>query len=112
MGAFLERLGVEHLVVQAGMGGGLSRSELAATVSEAGGLGTIGILTPDDLRAEIAAARGLTGQPFAVNLLLPFARRGPFRSRRGRRRPRHLLGQAGAARRRNLASSMRLGRGG
>jgi nitronate monooxygenase len=83
MGAFLERLGVEHPVVQAGMGGGLSRSELAATVSEAGGLGTIGILAPDDPRAEIAAARGLTGRPFAVNLLLPFARRAHFEAAAG-----------------------------
>ena len=46
----LERLGVATPVVQAGMGGGLSRRELAAAVSEAGGLGTIavngGLLTP------------------------------------------------------------------
>ncbi len=78
MGAFLERLGVEHPVVQAGMGGGLSRFELAAAVSEAGGLGTIGILAPDDLRAEIAAVRGRTTRPLAVNLLLPFARTAHF----------------------------------
>ena len=61
-------------VVQAGMGGGLSRSELAGAVSEAGGLGTIGFLAPDGLRGEIAAARRLTEKPLAVNLLLPFAR--------------------------------------
>ena len=74
----LERLGVERPVVQAGMGGGLATHELAAAVSEAGGLGTIGILAPGDLRAEIAAARQLTGRPIAVNLLLPFARRAHF----------------------------------
>ena len=78
MGAFLERIGVELPVVQAGMGGGLSGSELAAAVSEAGGLGTIGILGPDELRAEIAAARRLTEHPIAVNLLLPFTRRAHF----------------------------------
>ena len=39
------------------MGGGLAGHELAAAVSEAGGLGTIGILAPADLRAELAAAR-------------------------------------------------------
>jgi nitronate monooxygenase len=71
----LERLGVERPVVQAGMGGGLSRSELAAAVSEAGGLGTIGFLPPQGLRAEIAAARERTSRPVAANLLLPFARR-------------------------------------
>lgn len=78
VGALLERLGVERPVVQAGMGGGLAGSELAAAVSEAGGLGTIGILAPNDLRAEIAAARRLSGRPVAVNLLLPFARRAHF----------------------------------
>ena len=42
------------------------------------GLGTIGILAPDDLRREIVAARRLSDRPLAVNLLLPFARRGHF----------------------------------
>ena len=75
MSAFLDRAGVERPVVQAGMGGGLSRAELAAAVSEAGGLGTIGFLPPDALRAEIAAARERTDRPVAANLLLPFTRR-------------------------------------
>ena len=78
VGAFLERVGVERPVVQAGMGGGLSTSALAAAVSGAGGLGTIGILAPDDLREEIAAARRLTDRPVAVNLLLPLARTAHF----------------------------------
>lgn len=62
------------------MGGGVSDHELAVAVSEAGGLGTIGTLDPDGLRAEIAAARRLTAKPIAVNLLLPFARRGHFQA--------------------------------
>jgi NAD(P)H-dependent flavin oxidoreductase YrpB (nitropropane dioxygenase family) len=74
----LERIGVELPVVQAGMGGGLSGHELAAAVSDAGGLGTIGILAPDRLSEEIAAARGLTDRPVAVNLLLPLARPAHF----------------------------------
>ena len=78
MGALLQRLGVDLPVVQAGMGGGLARHELAGAVSAAGGLGTIGLLAPDDLRSEIAAARRLSDRPLAVNLLLPFARRGHF----------------------------------
>jgi NAD(P)H-dependent flavin oxidoreductase YrpB (nitropropane dioxygenase family) len=60
------------------MGGGLSGSELAAAVSDAGGLGTIGILPPTELRAEIRAARERTDRPVAVNLLLPLARRPHF----------------------------------
>jgi NAD(P)H-dependent flavin oxidoreductase YrpB (nitropropane dioxygenase family) len=74
MPSLLERLGVELPVIQAGMGGGLSGPELATAVSEAGGLGTIGMAGPQPLDAEIAAARRLTGKPIAVNLLLPFAR--------------------------------------
>jgi nitronate monooxygenase len=68
--------GVELPIVQAGMGGGLARADLAAAVSEAGGLGTIGIMAPEVLRRDLAAARRLTGKPIAVNVLLPFARRG------------------------------------
>jgi nitronate monooxygenase len=74
----LERLGVELPVVQAGMGGGLSRHELAAAVSEAGGLGTIAVNGAEAIRRELAAARALTGRPLAVNVLLPFARRDWF----------------------------------
>lgn len=76
--ALLRRLGVELPVVQAGMGGGLAGHQLAAAVSAAGGLGTIGILAPQDLHREIVAARRLSDRPIAVNLLLPFARRGHF----------------------------------
>jgi nitronate monooxygenase len=74
MPPLLERLGVEAPVVQAGMGGGLSRHELAAAVSEAGGLGTIAVNGGAAIQRELAAARALTGRPLAVNLLLPFAR--------------------------------------
>jgi nitronate monooxygenase len=72
--SLLDGLGVELPVVQAGMGGGLAGPELAAAVSEAGGLGTIGILGRAPLDVDIAAARRLTSKPVAVNLLLPFAR--------------------------------------
>lgn len=78
MPPLLERLGVEAPVVQAGMGGGLSRHELAAAVSEAGGLGTIAVNGAGAIRRELAAARALTGRPVAVNVLLPFARRDWF----------------------------------
>jgi nitronate monooxygenase len=74
----LERLGVELPVVQAGMGGGISRHELAAAVSEAGGLGTIATGGAEAIRRELGVARALTGRPLAVNVLLPFARRDWF----------------------------------
>lgn len=65
-------------VVQAGMGGGISRHELAAAVSEAGGLGTIAVNGAAAIERELAAARALTDAPVAVNVLLPFARRDWF----------------------------------
>jgi NAD(P)H-dependent flavin oxidoreductase YrpB (nitropropane dioxygenase family) len=76
--AVLESIGIQTPVVQAGMGGGLSRHELAAAVSEAGGLGTIAVNGADAIDRELSAARKLTGRPLAVNLLLPFARRDWF----------------------------------
>ena len=72
MGFDLRRL--EAPIVQAGMGA-VARHELAAAVSEAGGLGTIaGVRAP--IARELAAARRLTGRPVAVNLLLPFLAAG------------------------------------
>jgi nitronate monooxygenase len=65
-------------IVQAPMGGGLSRHELAAAVSEAGGLGTIAVNGAANIARELEAARALTGRPIAVNVLLPFARRDWF----------------------------------
>src|SRR6476661_6494998 len=65
---------LEAPVVQAGMGS-VARHELAAAVSEAGGLGTIaGVRAPTETL--LSAARRLTGRPLAVNLLLPFVRPG------------------------------------
>lgn len=78
MTTILDRLGIATPVVQAGMGGGLSRHELAAAVSEAGGLGTIAVNGAAAIERELAAARKLTAAPVAVNLLLPFASRGWF----------------------------------
>src|SRR5436309_2884843 len=60
------------------MGGGLDGHRLAAAVSDSGGLGTIALRGPMELRRELAAARALSDKPLAVNLLLPFARREHF----------------------------------
>lgn len=74
MPAVLDLRRMDVPVVQAGMGT-VAGHELAAAVSEAGGLGTIaGARAP--IAAELAAARRLTGRPVAVNLLLPFVRPG------------------------------------
>lgn len=76
MSLLFERVALELPVVQAGMGGGLSRAALAGAVSGAGGLGTVGFEAPDRMRAEVAEARERAGgRPVAANLLLPFARR-------------------------------------
>ena len=64
------------------MGGGLSRHELAAAVSEAGGLRTIAVNGAAAIERELAP-RGLTDRPLAVNLLLPFARRDWFEAAAG-----------------------------
>ncbi|WP_194398792.1 MULTISPECIES: nitronate monooxygenase family protein [Microbacterium] len=78
---FTEALGIEHPVVQGGMMW-VGRAELAAAVSEAGGLGMITALTqptPADLVKEIERARALTDKPFGVNLtILPSISPPPY----------------------------------
>jgi NAD(P)H-dependent flavin oxidoreductase YrpB (nitropropane dioxygenase family) len=72
--AVIDLRNLEAPIVQAGMGS-IARHELAAAVSESGGLGTLaGVNSP--IQAELAAARRLTGRPVAINLLLPFVRPG------------------------------------
>jgi NAD(P)H-dependent flavin oxidoreductase YrpB (nitropropane dioxygenase family) len=70
--AFTRLLGIEHPVVSAGMGAGISDGELAGRVSEAGGLGVIGAswLQPDAVREMVAHARSITASPIGINLLL------------------------------------------
>jgi len=64
-------LGIEHPFICSGMTY-VSNAELAAAVSNAGGLGLIqiGHLKPDEARAEIRKARTLTDKPFGVGLAL------------------------------------------
>jgi nitronate monooxygenase len=76
----LERLGVKHPVVQAGMGGGIASGALAGAVSGAGGLGSVGILPPGEMRKELRRAQELSGgAPVAANLLVPLTTRGHVR---------------------------------
>ncbi|MBM3433320.1 MAG: nitronate monooxygenase [Bacteroidetes bacterium] len=62
-------LGIEHPIIQGGMIW-CSGWELAAAVSNTGGLGTLGSgsMYPDELRAQLAALRSATDRPFAVNI--------------------------------------------
>jgi nitronate monooxygenase len=59
-------------IVLAPLAGGPSTPELAAAVSNAGGLGFLGAgyLTADDLRERIRRTRALTSAPIAVNLFV------------------------------------------
>ena len=65
-----ELLGIRYPIIQGALAG-IGNAELAAAVSEAGGLGMITawtLRTPERLRDEIHRARGMTDKPFAVNL--------------------------------------------
>lgn len=65
-----EMFGIEHPILQGGMHF-VGFAEMAAAVSNAGGLGIITGLTqrtPDDLAKEIARCREMTDKPFGVNL--------------------------------------------
>ncbi|MFC9246410.1 nitronate monooxygenase [Streptomyces sp. NPDC057136] len=60
-------------IVQAPMAGGVSGPQLVGAVAEAGGLGFLaaGYKTADGMYNEIKRVRGLTRQPFGVNLFMP-----------------------------------------
>jgi nitronate monooxygenase len=72
--ALCDMLGVEHPIIAAPMGPDLSGPELAAAVSNAGGLGILQAQfhPPPRFREEIRRLRALTAKPFGVNLLLQF----------------------------------------
>ncbi len=65
-----EMLNIEHPIIQGGMHY-VGFAELAAAVSNAGGLGTITGLTqdtPEKLANEISRCNDMTDKPFAVYL--------------------------------------------
>ena len=72
-----EMFGIEYPIIQGAMLW-LSRAELVAAVSNAGGLGIIAALTfptAKELREEIEKTKSMTDKPFAVNItLLPTIR--------------------------------------
>lgn len=66
---FTELVNIRYPIVQGGLSR-LSYAELAAAVSNAGGLGQIGCAcfsTPEELQADIQKAKRLTDKPFGVN---------------------------------------------
>jgi NAD(P)H-dependent flavin oxidoreductase YrpB (nitropropane dioxygenase family) len=68
--AITEMFGIEHPIIQGGMHY-VGFAEMAAAVSNAGGLGIITGLTQqsaDDLANEIARCKDMTDKPFGVNL--------------------------------------------
>lgn len=66
---FLARLGLQHPIIQAPMAG-VSTPQLAAEVSNAGGLGSLGMgaSTVEQASQAIVETRALTKQPFNVNV--------------------------------------------
>lgn len=57
----------------AGMQGQITGAKLCAAVSEAGGIGTLGMigLSPEGMRDQIKKVKELTQKPYGVDLLLP-----------------------------------------
>jgi NAD(P)H-dependent flavin oxidoreductase YrpB (nitropropane dioxygenase family) len=72
-------LKIEHPVVLGGMASG-TNAGLVAAVTNAGGLGILGVtlLTPEQQRAETGRIRELTAGPFGLNHLLAFATEDRF----------------------------------
>ncbi|MGL5692899.1 MAG: enoyl-[acyl-carrier-protein] reductase FabK [Peptostreptococcaceae bacterium] len=65
-----ELLNIDYPIIQGGMAW-ISDAELAAAVSEAGGLGIIsGVGETKDVREQIKKAKSLTKKPFGVNIML------------------------------------------
>lgn len=65
-----EKLGIKYPIIAACMQW-ISKAELVAAVSEAGGLGVLSsstFFTAEDLRAEIKKVKSITDKPFAVNI--------------------------------------------
>ena len=104
METFLRKLGAELPIIQAPMAG-VSTPDMAAAVSNAGGIGSIGVGTvdADATRQMIVATRTRTERPFQVNVFCHkpavadaareqswLARLGPEFARYGAKPPGHL----------------------
>lgn len=70
-----EMTGTDYPIVQAPMGW-IARAQLASAVSNAGGLGIIETSSGefDNIKAEVAKMRELTGKPFGMNVALSYVK--------------------------------------
>jgi nitronate monooxygenase len=77
--ALTDLLGIELPILLSPMAGGPVTPALAAAVSNAGGLGALGLgyTAPDAIRRQIAETRALTKRPFGVTLFAPDPIRPP-----------------------------------
>ncbi|MCR8847468.1 nitronate monooxygenase [Rossellomorea sp. SC111] len=68
-----KNLGIKYPIIQAGMAGGVTTPKLVASVSNSGGLGTIGAgyMSVADLNESIKQVKKQTNLPFGVNLFIP-----------------------------------------
>ena len=78
-----ELLGIRYPIIQGPFGGGLSTIQLTAVVSNTGGMGSFGAhhLSPAQIKETVAAIRGLTARPFAMNLWIPLPGEAELRLR-------------------------------
>ena len=69
--ALCDGLGIEVPILSAGMGS-VAGPDLVAAVSEAGGLGVLGVsgASPEVVQARIDDTRALTSRPFGVNVII------------------------------------------
>ncbi|CAG9606450.1 NAD(P)H-dependent flavin oxidoreductase [Pseudoneobacillus rhizosphaerae] len=69
MNRLTQFLNIQYPILQGGMGN-ISNAPLTAAVSEAGGLGTIGVgtMTPDEVEKIILETKALTSKQFALNI--------------------------------------------
>ena len=77
---FTDLLGIQYPIVQGGLAH-LSLAELAAAVSNAGGLGQVGsacFATPEAFQADLQKVKRLTTKPFGVNFPLGHLAREEF----------------------------------
>jgi NAD(P)H-dependent flavin oxidoreductase YrpB (nitropropane dioxygenase family) len=82
---FTELLGCRLPIQQAGMGGVAAAPDLAVAVSEAGGLGMLGLpMVPAEAVLQlVTAARTNTTGPIGVNFLMPFVDRAAVEAAAG-----------------------------
>src|SRR5579872_5926738 len=66
-----ERIGISYPIIQAPMAGA-DTPKLAAAVSNAGGLGSLGLArsSPEAMQKAIAEVRSRTSKPFNINLFI------------------------------------------